>query len=294
MPKLEEIINQLSQLSKFQDGIFLYLPEISDFEKKEIKFHNLIHNAEEEIHQLNALRNQYYHNYFKKWLLKLPADSVILEIGAGSGYDLSPLLKKSYPVIASDISLESIKAIKQKIDQNYPQFKNQIIYLVADGQNLPLADNSAAATFMVAAFHHFENQQKALQEILRVTKKGGLIIMAMEPSRFMMRFTKLFSNYKNLTIHHGHSEADETHQGYYKKDFQRLINNRQIVKIKRVWLLFGFLHYGLEAIYRLFKLKKRIKIPRLVELALLILDEILLKIPLINQLNWHWVVILTN
>lgn len=295
MSGIERIIQELKSKTNYQNGIFYYLTEVTDFQKKEIEFHDKIHQDEEEVHQLNSLRNKFYHNYFKKWIYQLPKDSVILEIGGGSGFDLLPLLKKGYSVIESDISVKSVKSIKSKVEVKYPQYKNQVIYLVADGQNLPLSDASVVATFMVAAFHHFENQQKALSEIRHVTQKEGLIILAMEPSKFMMWFTKLFQKLKKLRIHQGHSKADETHQGYSKSELEKVIGHRSsVIKLKRVWLLLGFLHYGLEAIYRLFKLKKRIKIPRFVEWILLVIDEIVLRVPIINQLNWHWIVVVKN
>ncbi len=277
-----------------QDGAFLYLPELTDFQKKEIEFHDKIYQDEEELHQLNTVRNKFYHDYFKKWIYKLPKDSVILEVGGGSGFDLIPLLKKGYSVIESDLSAESVKSVKRLVEKAYSQYKNQVIYLAADGQNLPLSDNSVGAVFMAATFHHFEDQQKAFKEFQRVTKKGGLIILAMEPSRFIMWFTKLFRSSRNLRIHKDYSEADESHKGYSKKDLESLIINHQssILKLKRVWLILGFLHYGLEAIYRLLKLKKRLKVPRFIECLLLFVDEILLKIPIINNLNWHWILII--
>jgi len=309
MSGFEEIIKELKLLSaslvakragrhgkaKDVNGIFVYLPKVSDFTKKEIDFHDQIHQDEIEVHQLNTIRNYYYHNYFLKWLYKLPQDSTILEIGSGSGFDLMPLIKQGYNVIASDISQGSVESIQETVKKKSPLYENKVAFLVADGQNLPFKDNSVDATFLVATFHHFEDQVLAFKEIKRVTKKNGLIILAMEPSRFMMRFTKLFKNSKKLRIHSSYSEADETHNGFIKSDFKKLINhNASIIKIKRVWLLLGFLHYKLEALHRIFKLKKRLKAPRLFEWLLLVLDEILLQLPIINQLNWHWIIIIQN
>jgi len=292
MSQFNEIKNCLKNLESIA-GVSIYLPKVTTFQKEEIKFHDQIHKDEIEIHQLNSLRNSYYHNYFKKWLFKLPANSTILEIGAGYGFDLLPLVKRGYNVIESDISLESIKSVKEKINFEYPQAKEKILFLVASGDNLPFEDNSLAAVFMVATFHHFESQEKVLAEINRVTNDNGQIIFAMEPSRFMMWFTKLFTKSKKLRIYDGHSIADESHAGYSRNDFIKLFNKSEqlSVKLKRVWLTLGFLHYSLEAIYRIFKLKKRIKVPRFIEWPLLVLDEILLKIPIFNQLNWHWIVI---
>ena len=295
MSEFGQIITDIKSMSKEDDGLFVYLPKLTEFQKKEIKFHDQIHQDEIDAHQLNTVRNKYFHNYFKRWIFNLPKDSTVLEIGSGTGYDLIPIFKKGYNVIASDISKESVKSIKNTITKKYPLYDEKLIYLVADGQNLPLKENSVDASFVVASFHHFEDQILALNEMKRVTKKDGLIILAMEPSKFMMKFTKLFKNSKKLRIHDGHSEADETHDGFSKSDFKKLVDdNLSIVKIKRVWLLLGFMHYKLEAFYRILKLKKRLKVPRIFEWIILAIDEILLKIPIINKLNWHWIVVIKN
>jgi len=270
-----------------QGGIFYHLPKLSDFEKKEIEFHDLIHQDEEDIHQLTAVRNKYYHDWFKKYLLNLPKDSTVLEIGSGSGYDAAYLVKSGLNLIISDISPQSVKGIQKKLGA-----KGNLIYLVADGQHLPFANGSIDAIFLVASLHHFESEARILAELRRVVKKGGLVVFAMEPSWFMMSFTKFFSASKSLRIHKGHSAADETHPGYILADWKRISSGLKVLKIKRVWLTLGFLHYGLEGIYRLLKLKKRLRVFRIFEWILLILDEILLKIPIVRAVNWHWIVIL--
>ncbi len=288
MSRLSDIKSYLNSKCEVKDEIYIYLPILTDFQKKEIAFHEADRSLEEEVHQLNSLRNQYYHNQINKYFKALSQESIILEIGVGIGYDLISLLKKGFKVIATDISEKTIGALKKKIEINYPEYKDNIIYLVSDGQNLPLADNSIEAILVVATLHHFEDQDGLVNEFKRVLNNGYLVL-GMEPSRFMMSFTKLFKNSSKLRIHEGHSEADEIHEGYLKNDFKKL---GKVAHIKRVWLLLGFLHYFLEAIYRLFKLKKRIRIPLFMEYILLVLDEILLYIPIINSINFHWIVVI--
>lgn len=292
MPNFKEIKEHLLNKTRERDGVFYYFTENSEFLRQEVIFHDAICNEEEEIHQLNSPRNRHYHEYFKKFLYRLPKESAILEIGSGGGFDLPPLLAKGYSIIACDISANSIKSIKNKFET---RFKNQLIYLVANGQDLPFVDNSVDAVFMSASLHHFENQSGILAEIKRVVKKDGLIIFAMEPSKFMMRFTKLFGRFKKMRVYEERSAADEQHKGYGKNDFIRFsAEGFRLLKLKRVWLICGFLHYGSEALYRLLKLKKRLKLPSMVELALIVIDEILLKIPIVNRLNWHWICVLEN
>jgi len=293
MPKFEEIKLLLQQKTEFKEGLFFYLPRLSAFQKEEIAFHDTVFSAEEEAHQLSALRNRFYHEYFKKWLFKLPQSSVVLEVGSGIGYDLLPLLNKGFYLIASDISSGSLRSLRQKAqDYTLNDISGQLLYLVADGEHLPFNDNSLDAIYLAACLHHFENQQKAVKEFYRVLRPNGLIIFAMEPSRFMMFFTKMFSGFKKLRIYQGKSVADENHSGYLSKDFDKLLKpDFFIIKKKRVWLLQGVAHYFLEACYRLFNLNNRIVLPQWLEFFLLFLDEVLLLVPMINWFSWHWIAV---
>ena len=293
MPEFNKITAQLAKKCEIKDGIFVYLPEITDWQKKEIDFHDTICSSEEELHQLRSWRNFYYHQYFQDYLLALGKNAILLEIGAGSGSDGLALLKNGARLIESDISLASVQAIKAKAKQQSLDNDQQIVYLVADGATLPLPTHSVDAVFLVAAFHHFEQQDEVLREILRVLKVDGLLVMGMEPSRFMMSFTKLFSNFKSLHNASGSSTADDNHKGYSFHDWENLTKRYDLtlLDLKRVWLLLGFWHYGSEAIFRLFKLKKRLKLPLIVEKTLRIIDEWLLKIPALWKFNWHFIAV---
>ena len=292
MSGFAEIKYILQQRAKFNDGVFSYLPQVSEFQRQEIIFHDQIHQDEIEVHQLQTVRNQYYHHYFKKWLYGLPPAAVILEIGSGSGFDLPPLLARGYRVIASDISSASIRSVRGKIDLELPAFKDNLLCLAADGQNLPLPDESLEAVFMVASFHHFEDQARAIAGIKRLVKKNGLVILAMEPSRLMMKVTRLFKATTRLRIHQGHSAADASHNGFTKKDWFKISGPAfSLIKLKPVWCLLGLAHYLLEGIFRIFRLKKRLKLPIWLERLLLVVDEVLLSLPLVSRLNWHWIAI---
>lgn len=296
MPVLAEIKEQLKKKGLAENqGIFIYLDKLTDFEKQEIAFHDQIVVNEREVHQLDSLRNRYYHDYFKKWLLKLPEDSVILEIGAGSGYDALPLLKSSYQLIESDISLQSVRLVKQNVEKILgDRALDSLLYLVADGQKLPLENDSVGGVFLVATLHHFQDQLKALLELKRVVKKDGLLVLAMEPSVLMMKLTKLFAGSKKLRIFDSSSVADENHPGYSRRELLSLFDRSgwRLVRLKPVWLTLGVIHYALEFLFRFFKFKKRLKLPWLIEGLFLLLDELLLRLPLIKKLNWHWIVVL--
>jgi len=294
MSEFAELKNNLITKCESVDDVFVYLPQLNDWQKQEIAFHNTICSTEEEMHQLNAWRNFYYHRYFRDYLLALDHSKVILEIGAGTGFDALQLLQDGAQLVISDISQESVKAIKNKADKIVGENKGQAVFLVADGANLPLKNDSVDAVYLVATLHHFEEPRSLLQEIKRVLKPDSLLVFAMEPSRLMMTLTKLGVGFKKLRNNAGSSVADDNHPGYTDVDFYDLAKkyNFEIVKLKRVWLILGLWHYGAEFLYRALKLKKRLSLPLMCEKVLLLIDELLLKIPLLQKLNWHFIVVL--
>ena len=152
------------------------------------------------------------------------------------------------------------------------------------------------AVFMVASLHHTVFPDKVIGEMKRCVKKDGLIVIGMEPNVWQYYFffpcIRLYKTYvKKSEIY---SPGDESTEGFSKKDFKNFakVHSLSIVKIYPVWFLNGFMHVGLEGIYRMFKLKNRIQLPLWYEKSILIIDNIFAKIPLINNLCWHWNVIM--
>jgi len=85
--------------------------------------------------------------------------------------DLETLRAIDQNEVGTDIEVKTIEALKNKLAGL--KISGQISYLVADGQNLPLPDNSVDCLFLAASLHHFENQADLLSEILRILKKNG-------------------------------------------------------------------------------------------------------------------------
>lgn len=90
-----------------------------------------------------------------------------------------------------------------------------------------------------------------------------------------------------------HSAADEKARGFTIEDFKNLekVYNLKLVRLEPVWFFCGFTHYGLEFLYRLFRFKKRIRLPIFVEKIFIYLDRSLCIIPGIKNLCWNYTVI---
>jgi SAM-dependent methyltransferase len=121
-------------------------------------------------------------NYYYRWLyskidINLSISGKVLEIGAGNGM--------SHDFIQRD------DIVRTEFMEDVPQ------YVVGgiDGANLPFANNFFESAFAVDVVHHIPDSLNAINELLRVTKSGGKIILV-EPyvSVFSYPVYKIFHN----------------------------------------------------------------------------------------------------
>lgn len=99
----------------------------------------------------------------------------VLDVAAGAGEQSITTAKKVGPsgyVLATDISSNILEYAKQMAQQ---AGVNNIETKVMDGENLTLGDETFDAVISRVGLIYFPDQQKALQEMLRVLKRGGKV-----------------------------------------------------------------------------------------------------------------------
>jgi sugar/nucleoside kinase (ribokinase family)/ubiquinone/menaquinone biosynthesis C-methylase UbiE len=98
----------------------------------------------------------------------------VLDLGAGTGA-LTPALLDHQPaaIFAADLSLAMLARLRQKFGH-----EAGVQPLAADGERLPLASETVDAVFCHAVFPHFPNKRAALDEIKRVTRRGGRLVIS--------------------------------------------------------------------------------------------------------------------
>jgi len=104
----------------------------------------------------------------------------VLDVGTGTGILHPYLLEavgKSGQVFAFDYSFKMLKETKQKPS------KLNLLCFQASAMAVPLPARLCDTIVCFAAFPHFANQLKALQEMARVAKKGAPVIIAHLMSR---------------------------------------------------------------------------------------------------------------
>lgn len=163
---------------------------------------------EQNIRTFNKVAKTYDRGLVKRWSyliqekviesLNIKKNSKILDVGCGTGILLLILSKREYlDLYGIDISKEMLKIAKSKL-QGKAKFKLISI------ENLNYR-NKFDYVFSVDAFHHFYNQDKALQDMISSLKKMGTLVIVDVDFGFIFNriFERLEPGNNGLVGHEG-------------------------------------------------------------------------------------------
>jgi len=118
--------------------------------------------------KLKSCPNEYFEDYIQMVTHFLPRGKAFADLGCGTGQS-SSLLSKHYQITGVDISPLFLKEAQKK----FPQ----IDFIKGNILQLPFRDNSFDGVGCFNVLEHIPAPQKAAAEIIRITKKGGLIFI---------------------------------------------------------------------------------------------------------------------
>jgi len=108
-------------------------------------------------------------------------DKIILDVGCGPGGKSAYLANLGNVVIGIDINSKAIRKGKTLIQRHFPHLKEKVVLKVDNAYNLNMENNLVDIVFMDDVWEHIEKPRKAFEEIIRVTKPGGFILLAFPP-----------------------------------------------------------------------------------------------------------------
>ena len=101
---------------------------------------------------------------------------LILDLATGTGdFAIEALRLMPEKVIGLDISEGMLKLGNEKIKKR--NLQDQIELLKGDSEDIPFPDNKFDAVIVAFGVRNFENLEKGLSEMLRVTREGGKIVI---------------------------------------------------------------------------------------------------------------------
>lgn len=130
----------------------------------------------------------------------LPKGSRLMEVGAGTGRYSIALAKEGYPTTAVELVEGNLRVLRQ----NAAGVANLAAYQ-GDATDLSRwQDNSFDGVLLLGPMYHLytaEEQHKALDEAIRVTRPGGIIMAA-----FLSVYAILYNNYLSGNFQEGLAE----------------------------------------------------------------------------------------
>lgn len=120
-------------------------------------------------------------------LREVPSGGRILDAGCGRGWLSRLALERGFKVSSVDIAdkvIEENEFINQRYEIKIPLAKASV-------DNLPFEDGEFDAVFLIDVLEHLPSPEKALQEIGRVLKKGGKLLISIPGYSYDLIFDQL-------------------------------------------------------------------------------------------------------
>jgi len=114
---------------------------------------------------------------------KMPKGSLVLDCGCGTGRGALKFAKMGCNVVAVDISPSIVQICAHNAQKNNLEIETR----VENCTNLSFPDETFDFVTLSAALHHMENLDLCLEELYRVTKKGGALVLIAEPKHSIVR-----------------------------------------------------------------------------------------------------------
>ncbi|AGK98785.1 class I SAM-dependent methyltransferase [Clostridium pasteurianum] len=125
----------------------------------------------------NVIRSEYFEERLKyKVLSKVNVkDKIVADLGCGTGFISIALANDASLVFSIDNSVNMLKELKNSAVKS--DLKN-VYPLKSSLDNIALFDESLDAVFINMALHHIRDAEKAVNEMGRILKKGGSVIIS--------------------------------------------------------------------------------------------------------------------
>jgi len=208
-----------------------------------------------------ANHNKFIMPFFIKFAQNINMDMHILEAGVGGGRNTQYLDQCGFFPIVIDITREALDITQAKIRKQLPKY-------LADNTEMPFKDNSFDRVISDGVIHHNRDYEKCMAELSRVTRRNGLIFLAVykSPSAYKHIYNTLGIFVRNIY-------SSEKFPAYMKQGIflmyqlfltvkARLGRNKWPLPKNRKQLMNRFSDYFLAPIYKFFTFQEIVELSK--------------------------------
>ncbi len=128
-----------------------------------------IHKVINSPYSILGAHHAHLNEFMQTWVNTLPAGSRILDGGCGLSTWVTDEIRKIYDLHSMDCQIESIEFCRAYYQDNR--------YFLGNLYELPFADNSFDGIVLREVIEHVKKPERAMKEIKRTLKNGGLLIL---------------------------------------------------------------------------------------------------------------------
>jgi ubiquinone/menaquinone biosynthesis C-methylase UbiE len=159
-------------------------------EKELLKWNNEV-NKEFEMKLLRNHKNPIIrfqeHNRIRKLIsmLNVHKNDVVADIGCEDGYISSLIAPKCRSIYCVDIDYDMLKKAKSAIKSDNAYF------IQSNAENIKINDSTFDRVLCAAIMEHIPNPKKLIDELLRITKPNGTILIMVPNERLILLIKKI-------------------------------------------------------------------------------------------------------
>ena len=142
----------------------------------------------------------------------------LIDIGCGPGAFLEEVSKK-FP----DIQLNALDLSEEMIEKTRSRLPQNAIVTIGDSENMPLDDEQYKVVTCNLSLHHYPDPQKAVNEMYRILKKGGYLLL---------NDLDCISPIRNVTNYFFPKMKTGDVKMYKKEEILKLVNEAGFKKVK--------------------------------------------------------------
>jgi ubiquinone/menaquinone biosynthesis C-methylase UbiE len=239
------------------------MDEINSSYKNEISVQDGVSEEYESVRYAKDYSVRYQNAWFRDMVSLVNRPGLVLDNGCGVGY-LAEFMP-SNSIVGLDASTGMLSKAKSRLDR--------VVY--GDSQSLPFKDEMFDVVFCRSLLHHLPEPDKGIDEMFRVLKEGGEIIVA-EPIK------SILSELPRKMVK-GSEHFSDLHKDFI--DTELLVSLRRRFNISDV-KYFGYIAYPVLGFPDVVDPLKRMPFKKVISSVLINLDRFISKVPVIRKQSW--------